>query len=503
MSSWRTARKPTTSSGPRSAGVDDPEVVAQHPVRRLVDVGVGAHGEDLDDDPAGLPGRQPRSMAPRHLPRPRPCICSEPKSSIAAAQLRVQPRRRAGPARSCAHCSKPPRPRGNPDSPGPTTAASAGPGLRGAPPPPYDSRGPHTGLRPRDPALPSRGDQSTPGGFLQDDLTPTEVERQAAALRPPDRRRARAGRRDDPHRGRRRRDPRRQAEVEALTARLRARSCPARTASASATTGSGRAWGNAVVGLRNPVAPPLVVEHDPSGRRPRLVRLPPRRRLRGPADARARRRPRADPRPDARRVGRRRRTTRHDRHAHAALPPATPLGRPARRGLDRPGRGHQDLGQGPLLGPDGVTVEAEGVFILPRWARDLPPARGTGPLRVAAAATSPGAVEAGSRLGRQTLTPRSPLSVSRASSAAWRLELRAPRAARPRRRSRRGRRPGRRRRRRSAPSAARAKICCSVAVRSERPRPRNETNQCSTAVTPVLEAGDVDEVDRRATSARR
>ena len=29
--------------------------------------------------------------------------------------------------------------------------------------------------------------------------------------------------------------------------------------------GQGRSWGNAVVGLRNPVAPPLRVEHDPSG----------------------------------------------------------------------------------------------------------------------------------------------------------------------------------------------------------------------------------------------
>jgi hypothetical protein len=26
------------------------------------------------------------------------------------------------------------------------------------------------------------------------------------------------------------------------------------------------AWGNVVVGLRNPVAPPLVINHDPDGR---------------------------------------------------------------------------------------------------------------------------------------------------------------------------------------------------------------------------------------------
>ena len=49
----------------------------------------------------------------------------------------------------------------------------------------------------------------------------------------------------------------------------------------------------------------------------------------------------------------------------------------------------------------------------------------------------------------------------------------------------------------------RAKICCSVAVRSERPRPRKLTAQCSEGADPVLEAGQVDAGGRRATSARR
>ncbi len=34
----------------------------------------------------------------------------------------------------------------------------------------------------------------------------------------------------------------------------------------SATDGSQRAWGNVVIGLRNPFAPPLVVHHDADGR---------------------------------------------------------------------------------------------------------------------------------------------------------------------------------------------------------------------------------------------
>ena len=49
----------------------------------------------------------------------------------------------------------------------------------------------------------------------------------------------------------------------------------------------------------------------------------------------------------------------------------TPLGDLRCEALDRPGRGHQDLRQGRRSAtPTGVTVEAEGVFILPRWARE-------------------------------------------------------------------------------------------------------------------------------------
>jgi hypothetical protein len=33
--------------------------------------------------------------------------------------------------------------------------------------------------------------------------------------------------------------------------------------------------------------------------------------------------------------------------------------------------GHKTWAKGHVIGPDGVTVEAEGVFILPKWAREL------------------------------------------------------------------------------------------------------------------------------------
>jgi acyl-coenzyme A thioesterase PaaI-like protein len=57
------------------------------------------------------------------------------------------------------------------------------------------------------------------------------------------------------------------AEVEALTARLRARQVEGSYGVRIAPDGSrSRAWGNTVVGLRNPVAPPLQMHHSSEGR---------------------------------------------------------------------------------------------------------------------------------------------------------------------------------------------------------------------------------------------
>jgi acyl-coenzyme A thioesterase PaaI-like protein len=57
------------------------------------------------------------------------------------------------------------------------------------------------------------------------------------------------------------------AEVEALTTRLRARQVDGSYGVRIAPDGSrSRAWGNTVVGLRNPVAPPLEMRHSPEGR---------------------------------------------------------------------------------------------------------------------------------------------------------------------------------------------------------------------------------------------
>jgi len=48
----------------------------------------------------------------------------------------------------------------------------------------------------------------------------------------------------------------------------------------------------------------------------------------------------------------------------------TPLGDLRAEGwIDRV-EGIKTWAKGHVIGPDGVTVEAEGVFILPRWARE-------------------------------------------------------------------------------------------------------------------------------------
>lgn len=161
-----------------------------------------------------------------------------------------------------------------------------------------------------------------------------------------------------------------QAEIEAITERLRKAQMPGAFGVRFRADGSrGRNWGNAVTGLRNPIAPPLHVQSDGQGRAwsdfhlgaayegpPGLVHggvislmldqvlghavstsgLP---GMTGTLTIRYRK--------------------------------GTPLGDlrceawvDRRDGIKTWGRGH-------ILDPEGeVTAEAEGLFILPRWARE-------------------------------------------------------------------------------------------------------------------------------------
>ncbi len=160
-----------------------------------------------------------------------------------------------------------------------------------------------------------------------------------------------------------------QAELEAITARLR-------EGGAGLTgpygvrfreDGFSRAWGNAVVGLRNAVAPPLVVEKDERGVRSRFhlgaaYEGPPGSVHGGVASL-----------------------VLDQLLGHAAgaggkpgmtatltltYRQRTPLGDLSASAWIERSEGYKTWARGELVGPDGVTVEAEGLFILPKWARE-------------------------------------------------------------------------------------------------------------------------------------
>ncbi|MQW77926.1 PaaI family thioesterase [Nocardioides sp. dk4132] len=158
-----------------------------------------------------------------------------------------------------------------------------------------------------------------------------------------------------------------QAEIEAVTARLRAEQLPGSYGVRLRDDGTARSWGNAVVGLRNPVAPPLRIQSDgekvwsdfhlgaayegpPTMVHGGVTSLLLDQLLGHAASA-------------AGRPGMTASLTLSYRRP-------TPLGDlRAEAWVDR-SEGYKTWAKGVLIGPDGVTVEAEGLFILPRWARE-------------------------------------------------------------------------------------------------------------------------------------
>ena len=336
LSACRSARKPTTSS---SAGaVGDPEVVAVHPVVGQLVRRVGVAASSVATNAAQPASVEVERRRRRQSTAPSRAWVLGAELGIAAAQLAC--RRTSGRASAVMRPSHQAR----------TAAATGFPR-------------PRTGTCSRVRRWP---------GYVQGRPAPEEVDRQRSALRAVHPGRARAGRRDDPHRGRRRRDPR-------GAGRDRGDHRPAARASQLdgpygvrfSADGRGRAWGNAVVGLRNAdrAAAGRSSSDEPTARagptstsaRPTRVR-PGWSTAASPAlilDQMLGEAAGAGGKP-----GMTGTLTLRYRQRH-------PARRPARRGLDRPRRGHQDLGQGRHPSDaDGVTVEAEGVFILPRWARE-------------------------------------------------------------------------------------------------------------------------------------
>jgi len=159
-----------------------------------------------------------------------------------------------------------------------------------------------------------------------------------------------------------------QAEIEALTARLRVRQLEGSYGVRFSAEGRGRPWGNTVVGLRNPVAPPLVVEREDTGRAWSDFRLGaayegPPGLVHGGVSALILDQMLGEAAGAGGKPGMTGTLTLRYRRG-------TPLGDlRAEAWIDR-AEGYKTWVQGHLLADGEVTVEAEGIFILPRWARD-------------------------------------------------------------------------------------------------------------------------------------
>jgi acyl-coenzyme A thioesterase PaaI-like protein len=157
------------------------------------------------------------------------------------------------------------------------------------------------------------------------------------------------------------------AEIDSATARLTAKQRDGTFGIRYLPSGERMAWGNVAIGLRNPIAPPLVVNHDASGKVWCDFELgaayegPPGHVHGGVAalvldhilgEAAA------DPE-NPRFTGTI--TLRYVR--------ATRLGHLHAEATTTRTDGIKTFAAGHLADEQGVTVEAEGVFILPRWAR--------------------------------------------------------------------------------------------------------------------------------------
>lgn len=158
------------------------------------------------------------------------------------------------------------------------------------------------------------------------------------------------------------------AEIDSATARLRLRQCDGSFGVRYLATGERMAWGNAVVGIRNPLAPPVQIHRDGSGTSACDFHLgaayegPPGHvhggvaalvldHLLGEAASDG-----INPRLTGTINFRYVRATRlGDLHAEARITRT---------------EGVKTYAVGHLADAEGVTVEAEGVFIQPRWARE-------------------------------------------------------------------------------------------------------------------------------------
>jgi acyl-coenzyme A thioesterase PaaI-like protein len=158
------------------------------------------------------------------------------------------------------------------------------------------------------------------------------------------------------------------AQIDAATTRLRSAQCDGPFGVRYTTGGDRMAWGNPVIGIRNPIAPPLTIEQDEAGGVVTDFFLgaayegPPGHvhggvsalildHVLGEIAANA-----ASPRFTGTITLRYLRPTRLGRlHAEAHITRTD---------------GIKAFAVGHLADEDGITVEADGVFIQPKWARE-------------------------------------------------------------------------------------------------------------------------------------
>ena len=158
-----------------------------------------------------------------------------------------------------------------------------------------------------------------------------------------------------------------QVEIEAITERLRA--APMRTTYGVdlRTDGRGRAWGNAVVGLRNAVAPPLTITPDDRGVRSDFhlgaAYEGPPGSVHGGVLALVLDQMLGEAAGAGGKPGMTATLTLTYRQR-------TPLGDLRTSAWIEKVEGIKTWARGEIIGPEGLTVEAEGLFILPKWARE-------------------------------------------------------------------------------------------------------------------------------------
>jgi acyl-coenzyme A thioesterase PaaI-like protein len=158
------------------------------------------------------------------------------------------------------------------------------------------------------------------------------------------------------------------AEIDSATARLRQKQTDGSFGVRYLASGERMAWGNAVVGLRNPIAPPVEIRRDGTGKSACDFDLGaayegPPGHVHGGVAALVLDHLLGEPASDG--INPRLTGTISFRYVRA-----TRLGRLHAEATTTHTEGVKTYAVGHLADDEGITVEAEGVFIQPRWARD-------------------------------------------------------------------------------------------------------------------------------------